>query len=139
MKGRLTMSIEENKKLVAKFWEHFSKKDYAAAEAMMHDDFTYWIGGDPEQLPCAGLRTKAEIMPLIRAIGETVPDGIKVIPRRMTAEDDRVAVEAESYGETNKGRVYRNEYHFLMEFRDGKVLAVREYLDTMHVKQVFFD
>ncbi|MCK9285911.1 MAG: nuclear transport factor 2 family protein [Rhodocyclaceae bacterium] len=133
------MSIEENKKLVATFWEHFSKKDYDAAEAMMHDDFTYWIAGDPEKLTCAGLRTKADVMPLIRAIGANVPKGIRVTPTKLTAEENRVAVEAESYGETAAGKVYRNQYHFLMEFLDGKVLSVREYLDTMHVKEVFFD
>ena len=34
------------------------------------------------------------------------------------------------------GRTYNNEYHFLIEIRDGKIAAVREYLDTMHTADV---
>ena len=40
----------------------------------------------------------------------------------MTAEDDRVAIEAESYGEHASGKTYNNHYHFLMRLRDGKIV-----------------
>jgi hypothetical protein len=49
-------------------------------------------------------------------------------PKGITAEGDRVAVEAESYGETASGKIYNNLYHFLFEVRGGKIQAVREYL-----------
>ena len=35
------------------------------------------------------------------------------------------------------GRLYRQEYHFLMEFRQGQICAVREYLDTQHAHDVW--
>ena len=35
------------------------------------------------------------------------------------------------------GRVYRNVYHYLMWFRDGKVLRVKEYLDTQSAVEFF--
>jgi ketosteroid isomerase-like protein len=54
------------------------------------------------------------------------------------AEGDRVAVEAESYGELRNGRVYAQEYHVLMTIRDGKIAAVREYMDTAHVMAVWY-
>ena len=60
-------------------------------------------------------------------------------PKGLTAEGDRVAVEAESYGEMATGKIYNNLYHFLLEVRDGKIHAVREYLDTMHAKEVLLD
>jgi ketosteroid isomerase-like protein len=47
-------------------------------------------------------------------------------------EGNAVALEVESSGDLKNGRLYRQEYHILMEFRDGKIAAVREYLDTQH-------
>ncbi len=54
------------------------------------------------------------------------------------AEGDQVAVEAESWGELKNGRVYNQEYHFLITLRDGKISAVREYLDTQHAFLTWF-
>jgi len=42
----------------------------------------------------------------------------------------------ESYAEISNGKLYNNRYHFLIEIRDGKIQAVREYLDTMHANEV---
>ncbi len=49
-----------------------------------------------------------------------------------------MAVGVESWGELGNGRVYNNEYHFLMTIRDGKIREVREYLDTQHVFATWF-
>ena len=62
--------------------------------------------------------------------------GLKLTPKGITAEGDRVAVEAESYGQHANGKVYNNQYHFLIEVRNDKIQAVREYLDTMHANEV---
>jgi len=34
------------------------------------------------------------------------------------------------------GAVYRNEYHFLFRWRDGKLAELREYMDTELVTDV---
>ena len=54
----------------------------------------------------------------------------------MTAEDDSVAVEAESEGMHVSGVMYQNFYHFLFIFKDGKVLLLKEYMDTEKVTDV---
>ena len=51
----------------------------------------------------------------------------------------RVAVEAKSSADLKNGRKYRNEYHFLLECRDGKIASVKEYLDTQHAKEILVD
>jgi ketosteroid isomerase-like protein len=53
----------------------------------------------------------------------------------LTAEEDRVAIEATSTGiaDPNTGKVYSNFYHSLMRVRDAKVLLYKEYQDTLHV------
>ena len=130
------MSIEHNKKLVADFFSHFGRKDVKGALAMMTDDATWWIGGKPALFPIAGLKTKAQIGDILNQLVPGTKNGLDISPKGMVAEGDKVAVEAVSYGEFPNGRIYNNEYHFLVEIRGGKVAAVKEYLDTMHTADV---
>ena len=55
----------------------------------------------------------------------------------VTAEGERVAIEGAGRGRLLNGRDYDNRYHFLMIVRDGRVLSVREYMDSEHVADVF--
>jgi ketosteroid isomerase-like protein len=59
----------------------------------------------------------------------------------MTAEADRVAVEASSTGIANpaNGRRYGNFYHLLMRMKDGQVVLYKEYQDTLHVYDYMAD
>ena len=45
--------------------------------------------------------------------------------------------EAASYAELTDGRVYSNRYHFLFQLAGGKVLHVKEYMDTHHAFEIF--
>jgi uncharacterized protein len=62
--------------------------------------------------------------------------GPKVTITRVVAEGDAVAVEATGTAPLVNGNVYDNRYHFAFDTRDGKVLAVREYMDSFHVVNV---
>jgi ketosteroid isomerase-like protein len=126
--------IEENKAVVAQFWQHFSNSDFDAALALLSDDATWWIAGTTD---ISGTYSKAEFAALAKGIGENTENGIEVKALRVTAEDDRVAVEAESYGKLKNGKVYNNFYHLQHVVRDGKLTEIKEYLDTQHVQDVF--
>jgi ketosteroid isomerase-like protein len=63
---------------------------------------------------------------------------MKMTVKSSIAEGDKVALEVVSVGELKNGRVYNNEYHFLVTIRDGEISAVREYLDTQHVVATWF-
>lgn len=130
------MSAEDNKKLVLSFFENMSAGKADAALALMAGNATWWVAGKPDKFPLAGTKTKAQFTELFKGIGAVMPKGLRITPKGVTAEGDRVAVEAESYGELANGKVYNNLYHFLIEVRDGKIQAVREYLDTMHANEV---
>ena len=127
------MSLEDNKALVKKFWGAFSESRLDDVLAMLADDATWWIGGE---LSISGKYTKPEFTQLVSCIVPEFPQGIQVTPTVLTAEDNRVAMEAVSYGERFNGRVYKNYYHFQHEIRDGKIVAVREYLDTDHAYRI---
>lgn len=130
------MSAEANKKVVLAFLENLSAGKGQEMFAAMADSLTWWVAGKPDRFELAGTKTKAQMVELLSGLGAKLPKGLRVTPKAMTAEGDRVAVEAESYGETANGKVYNNLYHFLFEVRDGKIQAVKEYMDTIHAKDV---
>jgi len=130
------MSAEDNKKVVLNFWENFSAGKIDAALALLADNATWWVAGKPELFALAGTKTKAQFAEILKGLGTAMPKGLRVTPKAMTAEGDRVALEADSYGELANGKVYNNQYHFLMEVRNGKIQAVREYMDTQHAHAV---
>ena len=124
---------DANKGVVLGFFENFSAGKFEDALGMMADGATWWVAG---KFKLSGTKTKAEFGELVKGIGAAMPNGLKITPKGVTAEGDRVAVEAESYGELANGKVYNNQYHFLIELSDGKITAVREYLDTIHAKEI---
>lgn len=128
------MGTAENKALVTRFWETFSAGRYDDAVAMLSDDATWWVAGSTD---LSGTYSKSEFAALLGQVTGSAPHGIRVTPKLLTAEDERVSVEAESYAEISNGKTYRNIYHFMMIVREGKICAVREYLDTEHVTEVF--
>jgi ketosteroid isomerase-like protein len=54
----------------------------------------------------------------------------------VTAEGDRVAIEAEGYAELTNGKFYQNRYHYLFVFRDGLVCQAKLYNDTKHAAEI---
>lgn len=128
------MSIEDNKALVTNFWQVFSAGKFDQVLAMLADDATWWVAGTTA---LSATYNKTEFAALLGQVTPMAPKGLSVKPTALCAEGERVSVEAVSYGEFNNGRVYQNEYHFMMVIRDGKFVSVREYLDTEHVTATF--
>jgi ketosteroid isomerase-like protein len=129
----LPMSLDANKRLVREFLEHYAHARYEAALAMLAPDARWWIPGHPQEFPAAGWADKATVERRLAANLKLLPHGIEIIAGDMTAEGERVAVEAESKAQLVNGTIYHNRYHFLFVVRDGRIHAVKEYLDTLHV------
>ncbi len=132
------MSIEQNKAVAGKLFARFSANDIAGVLDLMTDDATWWIAGKAGQIPVSGLHSKEQISRLFYNMASQLKDGLKMTIKGLLAEGDQVALEVESYGELKNGRIYQQEYHLLVTLRDGKVCAVREYLDTQHVLTTWF-
>jgi ketosteroid isomerase-like protein len=73
---------------------------------------------------------------MLRTIEAGMPNGVRLTITGVTAEGDRVAVEMDADGVSATGLQYQNQYHDLLEIRDGKIVAGREYLDTAHAAEV---
>ncbi len=129
---------EANKALVTRFLAAFSKGDVDGLVAMMSDDATWWVSGRIDGL--SGTYPRDQFAELVRGAKAAYKTGaLQITPCSMVAEGDKVAVEAESYAEMLSGAVYNNLYHLLFTVRSGQITSVREYMDTLHAKQVFFD
>jgi hypothetical protein len=130
------LSSAINKKLVQDFLEVFSRGDVAGIVARLHPDATWWVSGTMNGL--SGTYTRQQMAELLKGVTALYKQGaLRITPSSMLAEDNAVAVEAESYAELNNGRVYNNRYHFLFEVADGKILKVKEYMDTQHAFDTF--
>ena len=133
------MNAEQNKQIVSEFFESFCTTDVAGAFEKLDESVSWQAMGRAGELPISGEMDKQAIGRLIETVRQIFPDGIELTPTGWTCEGDRVAVEVESYSVKGNGTVYNNFYHFLLSLADGKITAVREYFDTLHVKQVFID
>ena len=131
------MTVDANKALAHEFFARFTASDIEGALATMTDDATWWIPGKKDRSPSAGLYSKDKIGRLfVRMVG-ALESGLTMQVKSSIGEGEFVALEVESSGDLKNGRFYRQEYHMLMQFRDGKIAAVREYLDTQHAFDVW--
>jgi hypothetical protein len=133
MLEELAMSIEENKRIILGFFENLSAGNGEAILGALADSATWWVQGN---FPLSGTKSKKEFAALVGDLGAKIDGGLRVKPKGITAEGERVAVEAESYAKMKNGKTYQNTYHFLFIVRDGKIQSVKEYLDTIHANAV---
>lgn len=122
-----------NKALVERFFASMNAGDVPAIIDAYTEDAEVWTMG---QTLISGKFGKAEVSEAAGRIFEAFPRGIRFTILAMTAEGERVAVEAESRGEHASGAIYSNQYHFLFAFRDGKVRLLKEYMDTERVTDI---
>lgn len=127
---------ETYKQMARNFLEASAKHDPDPIAALMHDEATYWTAGIPRLFAYGGTRSKAEIVAYM-ATPSIFVGGAEVSFGEITAEDDRVAIEAVTSGTTSAGRFYTNAYHYLFVFRDGLIWRVKEYLDTAAAAEFF--
>jgi ketosteroid isomerase-like protein len=126
-----------NKRIVADYIEAFSSGDVPKLLAMMDDDGDWWVSGSIEGM--SGIYGKVAFGALLQSVKPIYKEGaLEITPSSMVAEGDRVAVEAACHAELTDGRVYANRYHLLFELRGGRVLHVKEYMDTQHALETFF-
>jgi ketosteroid isomerase-like protein len=122
-----------NKELVQTFFDNFSDGNIGDAFAHLADDANWWVAGS---LPFSGNKTKEEYLQVVASIQTGFPDGLSLRITSMIAEGNKVAAEVESDGQHANGKRYQNEYHFLITIEDGKMVEVKEYMDTLHLFQL---
>ena len=130
------MNTEQHKQIAMELLKASAVHDGKRFAELLCDDATYWTAGKPHLFRYCGEKSKAEICAYM-STSSIFEGGVTVSFGDITAEDNRVAVEAEIKGILVDGRVYTNVYHYLFTFRDGKILRVKEYLDTQAAAEFF--
>lgn len=133
------MNAKNNKQVVIEFFENFSVANVEGSLSYLDDTVIWRAMGLKGELPVSGTMDKNGIADLIKMVKSIIPEGLQLKPIAWTAEGNRVAAEYESYGVLTNGRIYNNPYHFLFEFSEGKIIKIKEYMDTLHVQEVFLD
>jgi ketosteroid isomerase-like protein len=126
-------TTENNKAFVRDFFDALNAGDaQRILDAYAEDGCVETMGNTL----ISGISYTDDIAPAVAAIYDVFPSGLRFTITGMTAEGDRVAVEAFSEGEHVSGQTYNNQYHFLFEMADGKLKRLREYMDTELVTDV---
>lgn len=126
------MSIESNKALATRFCKLISDRNLDELFTHFHDDGSWSIPYRTDRFPFAGFKNKAAIREMLTGfLGGFTAFTFSV--ENLTAEGNRVSIEARSAGTGPKGAPYENVYHMYMEIQDGKVHTIREYFDPYQV------
>lgn len=87
--------------------------------------------------PLMGTISLEEYLPKLRAVSEVWERPLEVTIDTVTAQGDRVVLQARSNGKLYDGREYANTYLFLMEFdEEDRIRHVREYFDPDPVRDI---
>jgi len=130
------MTVEDDRKVVLDFFaSRFSDKD--KAWSLVDEKATWFI---PGSLPLSGEYRGREAI-FDEYLGKHTNDFETVTSTvtRTIAEPGVVVVEYHAMGRTRKGRDYDTTYYYIVDVADGKIVSVRQSLDTLYSKTVIYD
>jgi uncharacterized protein len=121
------MSTEENRATALKLVTTLGAG--APDMSLVTEDAVWWAPGRGEFGNAAFQKTAGTFAGMFKAPSVITVYGV-------TAEGDRVAIEAEGRAELKNGKIYANRYHYLFVFRDGKICRAKLYNDTKHAAEI---
>ena len=133
----MVTATNEYERLFLDFFATLSSGDLEKIRAAFHDDAAW-------QVQVKGIlgegthRGKKAIVDdfLAPVRGMFRPGDPKVTVVAMASKGAYVIGECVSSGEFTDGRPYENLYCFALEFKDGKVHVLREYMDSFYVAKL---
>jgi uncharacterized protein len=93
-------------------------------------DFRYFL---PGTMPASGWWDTQGFLESAQMFAGVLAGPIAMRIGDVTAEDDRVWIEAESEALLASGGVYANTYVIALKVRDGKIAEMKEFSDTLQV------
>ena len=123
--------------IAREYLEGWNRRDWALWSELLHPDYTYTGGdGQLQKGPQAG-------MDIGQMFATAFPDGKLEIRRIHTASDNVAIAEfigrgthtGDLMGIAPTGKRMELPVCFVIEVRDGKIYAEREYMDMLHMMQ----
>ena len=128
----------ENERLALEFFTVLSTGELERVRPLLHDEVT-WIP-QVKDIPGAGVhRGKKGVIDdfLAPVRGMFAPGDPKTTVETIMSKGPLVMVESRGLGKLADGRTYDNHYAWAVEIRDGKVFAIREYMDSHYIATLF--
>jgi ketosteroid isomerase-like protein len=128
---------ERNEQLIRTFFETLSTGDLERVRPMLHEDATWTVMASG--IPGAGEKKgrKAiidEFLAPVRGIFEDGDPKVSVV--NVISKGRLVAAETRGAGRLKNGTPYNNVYAWMIEVDDGKIRALREYMDSYYVSTI---
>lgn len=128
------MGTAANRALIREYFSRVESGDPRLPE-LLSDDVVWWI---PQGSKLGGtLRGKSKVLEVMAGAlalySRDHPFRLEV--EQVVAEDDWVCVQFVVDAHTASGRSYRNHYHIAFELRDGRIVRVKEYVDTAYANE----
>ena len=126
------MSVEDNKRLVLQAMDAISALDVDALMATVAEDGTWTVPYRTDQFHSGGTMDKAGTRQFMSNSFSGFTDWSFQVTS-VTAEEDRVAVQAKAAGSGPGTATYQNVYHFAFTVKDGAIASAREFFDPFEV------
>lgn len=109
-----------------------------SAFAHFREDARFWQNG--RHLELAGYHSMVEMVGLAAKAMAKFPNGMAFDILTVTAEENRVLVEATSDAQLANGTRYENQYVFSFYFdENNKIIEFREFWDPLYAFETMFD
>ena len=100
-------------------------------DSLLTDDMTAW-------LTTQGPISKSDYQSAIRLLARMCQSPIRFTVDAITAEDDRVVIEAHSQATLIDGQEYANTYVFSLRVRNGRIAWVAEHYNPLIAQEKLF-
>ena len=96
-------------------------------DELLTDDMTGWI-------TTGGTVSKAAYQGMVRQLEHMVAEPIELEIDSLTAEGDRVVIEAHSRAKLINGETYANTYIYVLRIRGGLIASVAEHYNALEAR-----
>ena len=130
--------VIDSKAVLTRYVAAISAGDASTVRELFAEDATWRL--DAGDLPTSGTwKGRDQIMNDFLAVVKShyEPGSLELEITAMIAELDQVVLQWTSRARTRDGRSYENGCIGIFTVRDGKIQAVREYMDTLYASRVF--
>ena len=128
--------MTDEKKLVVDVMDALAEGNDQPFLDAMHNDMKWtWMGSGDLSRTFDG---KASVLnELWTSIKTDIAQPFKVRATLILAEGEYVVVEGLGTNKTSNGREYNNRYCWIMKILEGKIVELKEYMDTDLVRMTF--
>ena len=129
-------AADRNRQLIRGAFEALGRSDVRPLYALMRDDFVWIIEGQSRF--SRGYDGKESVKrDLLNPLFEAFATPYRFTIDEIIGEGDRIVVLGRGEVRTKAGLDYNNSYCFVLRMADGRLVELREYLDTALVESVF--